>query len=252
LDARQLGNLYHRLMEGVYQHPAVDDPTDVEQLLAVLPGVAGPLLDAAPRQEGFRVTAWWEETRREIVENVRDSLRALNQLRGAYVPYAYERAFGLQDQPALEIRDPERGDALRVRGFIDRVDVAPDGRVRIIDYKTGGPGSFTKRAFLDGKKLQLALYACAAEQALGLGGVQDGYYWHVRRAAWHLENADKSTWVTLAKLGTEDAIRLALGYSWEAVRAARSGQFVPHPPSDGCPSYCPAAAFCWHYAPRNW
>ena len=37
LDARQLGNLYHRLMEGVYQ--AVEDPTDLAQLLEALPRV---------------------------------------------------------------------------------------------------------------------------------------------------------------------------------------------------------------------
>jgi ATP-dependent helicase/DNAse subunit B len=251
LDARQLGNLYHHIMEGVYQYPAVTDPTDLDQLLDALPRVATPLLDAAPRQEGFRATAWWAQTRREIVENVRDSLRALNQLRGEYEPSEYEQAFGLLGQPALVIEDPENGDTLRVRGFIDRVDCAPDGRVRIIDYKTGGPWGFTAHAFEEGKKLQLALYARAA-QALGLGEVADGFYWHVRHAAWHLQNARSSQWFTLAKVGAEEAIQTAVEYSWAAVRAVRAGQFAPKPPEDGCPDYCPAVGFCWHYAPRGW
>jgi RecB family exonuclease len=249
LDARQLGNLYHQILESVYQ--AVHDPADLAQLLDALPGVAAPLLDAAPRQEGFRETAWWAQTRREIVENVRDSLRALHRLRGDYLPSQYEQAFGLKGQPALVIPGKEEGDALRLRGFIDRVDRAPDGRVRIIDYKTGGPWGFTVRAFKEGKKLQLALYARAAE-SLGLGEVADGYYWHVRHSAWHLEHARSASWVSLAQLGPQEAVADAVAYSWEAVHAVRAGHFRPKPPDDGCPDYCPAAAFCWHCEPRSW
>ena len=55
-------------------------------------------------------------------------------------------------------------DAFRLHGFIDRVDRAPDGRLRIIDYKTGGPAAFTVKAVVEGKKLQLPLYALAAER----------------------------------------------------------------------------------------
>jgi hypothetical protein len=44
----------------------------------------------------------------------------------------------------------------------------------------------------------------------------------------------------------------ALGYAWEAVRGARRGAFVPQPPADGCPSYCPAAGFCPRYASYGW
>ena len=32
--------------------------------------MAGRVLDAAPRVEGFRATAWWERTRAEIVRDV--------------------------------------------------------------------------------------------------------------------------------------------------------------------------------------
>jgi hypothetical protein len=36
------------------------------------------------------------------------------------------------------------------------------------------------------------------------------------------------------------------------VRGARQGYFVAHPPADGCPSYCPAAGFCWNFRPGMW
>jgi len=251
LDARQLGNLYHRIMERVYA--TVDDPADLEALLAALPDVAGPVLDAAPRREGFRATAWWTQTREEIIEHARSSLAVLHALQGSYVPHAFELAFGMGSHtgPALVVRDAEGSDAFRLRGYIDRVDRATDGRVRVIDYKTGGPWGYAE-ALRDGTRLQLPLYAVAAEQVLSLGKVADGFYWHVRHASWHLEHATRRDWFTLAKYGPSEVMDAAIAYAWEAVRGARRGTFLPQPPEDGCPSYCPAAGFCPRYRGRSW
>jgi hypothetical protein len=44
----------------------------------------------------------------------------------------------------------------------------------------------------------------------------------------------------------------ATKHSWDAIRSARSGHFVPHPPTDGCPPYCPAVTFCWHARVRSY
>ena len=239
LDARQLGNIYHHILEAVYQAAEVSDPNDLDQLLAALPSAAGRILDAAPEREGFRETAWWAQTRDEIIENLQRSLAALVEIQGEFVPYRYEAAFGLQDQPELVVRDGE--DQLRLRGFIDRVDRAPDGRLRIIDYKTAGPWAYTNRALTDGKKLQLPLYALGAQDALGLGEPTDGFYWHVQHA--------QASPFTLEKFGPDEAREVAVEHAWTAVRGARQGHFVPRPPADGCPGYCPAAGFCWHYSP---
>jgi len=248
LDAAQLGNLYHRVFERLYQ--AVTDPTALEQLLTTLSDVAAPILDAAPREQQFRPTAWWARTRDEIIENVRRSLIALDALREDFVPYAYEARFGLESYPPLVIRDG--ADSFRIRGLIDRVDRTSDGRVRIIDYKTGGASAFTTTNVKKGKKLQLPLYALAAQEALDLGNVSDGFYWHIRAA--------EASSFTLAKFadkeaglfGPAGAMQTAVTHAWEAVRGARQGYFVPTPPDDGCPAYCPAASFCWHYQPKQW
>jgi len=239
LDVRQLGNLYHRILEELY--PTVADPTDLEQLLGALPGVAQAVLDNAPQQEGFRQTAWWKRTRDEIIENIRRSLEALAQLQGDLVPYRYEAAFGLGGSPPLRVR---RGDdSFCLRGLIDRLDRAPDGRLRVIDYKTAGPSSFTRKAVREGKKLQLPLYALAARDALGLGDPAEGFYWHVRQA--------EPSGFAMSRFdgGPEGAIEVTVEHAWEAVHDARAGRFVPHPPDGGCPSYCPAASFCWQYQP---
>jgi ATP-dependent helicase/nuclease subunit B len=252
LDARQLGDIYHCILRQLYE--AVDDATDLDQLLAALPAVAGPILEDAPRREQFRATAWWAQTREEILVHVRDSVVALDALRGEYVPHAYELAFGIPRHPgeALVVSGEDGRDSFRLHGFIDRVDTVPDGRARIIDYKTGGPWAYSGRAFEEGQKLQLPLYALAAQQALGLGEIGDGFYWHVRHASWHLENAGRRSWFTLAKGGAAEAMERALSFAWEAVRGIRGGGFVPQPPDDGCPAYCPAVAFCWQYTPSPW
>jgi RecB family exonuclease len=236
LDARQLGTLYHRILEHVYREAA--DPTDLDQLLAALPAVAARLLDEAPQREGFRETAWWAQTRAEIEANVRRSLAALAELPGDFAPLRHEAAFGLREEPPLVVRDGD--DVLLLHGFIDRVDRDPAGRVRIIDYKTGGPSSFTNKAVAEGKKLQLPLYALAARDALGLGEPVEGFYWHVRQA--------QASGFTLAGFdgGPAAALDGAVTKTWEAVRSARAGHFVPHAPDGGCPAYCPAAGFCWH------
>jgi ATP-dependent helicase/DNAse subunit B len=238
LDARQLGNIYHRIFERLYG--SVKDPADLDELRTALPVVAGAVLDDAPRVEGFRATAWWAQTRNEITANVERSVVALAALPGGYVPVAQEAAFG--GASALTVTDGV--DSFLLHGFIDRVDRAPEGSLRILDYKTAGPWSFTLKAFEEGKKLQLPLYALAAEQALGLGSVVDGFYWHVQQA--------EASSFTLAKFpeGPARAIEVARSYAWDAVRRARCGQFAPAPPDGGCPEYCPAAAFCWHYRPR--
>ncbi len=239
LDARQLGSIYHRILEEVYQAPGVSDPTDLSQLLTALPGIAAQVLDEAPQALGFRETAWWVQTRAEIVENVKRSLEALAQAQAGFVPCSYEAAFGFKGRPQLVVRDGE--DRLRLRGLIDRVDRAADGRVCIIDYKTAGPYAYTNKALNDGEKLQLPLYALGARDALDLGEPVEGFYWHVRHA--------EASPFTLSKFDPQEAMETALVHAWAAVRDVRRGHFVPQPPTRGCPSYCSAASVCWRYQP---
>jgi RecB family exonuclease len=239
LDARQLGNIYHHIFERLYR--AAKDPADPDALLAALPAVAGAVLDDAPRAEGFRETAWWTQTRAEIAANVERSIVALTALPGDFVPLTQEAAFG--GASALTVSGEE--DSFRLHGIIDRVDCDPDGRLRIIDYKTGGPSAFGVKDVMEGKKLQLPLYALAAEQALHLGRAADGFYWHVRHA--------EPSGFSLEKFpgGPAAAIESALSHAWDAVRGARGGRFTPASPDGGCPEYCPAAAFCWRYRPQR-
>jgi putative RecB family exonuclease len=73
-----------------------------------------------------------------------------------------ETYFALEDPTRVEPAERELlveavlDDGVRLRGFVDRVDVAPDGRTRIVDYKTGSSPS----EFFEAKALfQLKFYA---------------------------------------------------------------------------------------------
>jgi RecB family exonuclease len=242
LQLWQKGNIYHRILERIYQHPSVADRRDLAQLLDALPEVANQVLDQAPRLEGFRVTAWWEQTRQEIVDAVRLSLEALASLPGDFQPLRFEQSFGLGGRKALEAT--QGVEKLRLHGLIDRIDRDSRGGLRIIDYKSGSVSSYTARSVREGKTLQLPLYALGARDALGAGQAVEGFYWSVEK---HEASA-----FTLSKYegGPEAAIRDALAAAVEAVRGVRAGQFSPQVPERGCPSWCPVAAFCWRYSPR--
>lgn len=238
LDARQLGNIYHRLFEQIYQNLPLPDRTNLDRLKESMHQVAPDILDRAPQREGFRETAWWSQTKLEILRNVEKSLEELTQLDEQFVPTYFERFFGRSHPLHLRRGD----DRLTLRGIVDRVDVDGTGSVRLIDYKTAGPYDYNHPAHRDGRRLQLPLYALAVEEALQLGTVVDGFYWHVRHA--------EASRFTLRE-DARAAMDTAAEHAWSAVDAARNGHFVPDAPDGGCPDYCPGAAFCWRYRPRR-
>ncbi len=249
LDGRQLGNIYHHILEALYQQ--VGEGAEEAALLAALPEVAMPILDAAPRREGFRATAWWAQTRQAILENLRRSVTAIEALGDGFTFFEAEHRFGLGEEggPSLVVPDGE-GDSFRLRGLIDRVDRDGAGRVRIVDYKTAGPTAYSNARAHRGEILQLPLYALAARDALRLGHIAEGFYWHVQHA--QPSSLSLSGFRGDRGRGPQAAIETATTYAWEAVRGARGGHFAPTPPNGGCPAYCPAAGFCWHYEARRW
>jgi hypothetical protein len=81
-------------------------------------------------------------------------------------PLAAELAFGFgSGVEAVPIELPD-GRAVRFRGMADRVDVAGDGTLHVVDYKTGSSDSFKGLGEddpdLGGRKLQLPVYGVAA------------------------------------------------------------------------------------------
>ncbi|WP_269477985.1 PD-(D/E)XK nuclease family protein [Hominibacterium faecale] len=82
--------------------------------------------------------------------------------RGSIRTIAFEQAFGRGRSIPPVIVETSQGDVF-IEGKIDRVDLLDDGRVKVIDYKTGNE-TFRVHEAEKGFRLQLMLYLKAAQQ----------------------------------------------------------------------------------------
>jgi putative RecB family exonuclease len=88
----------------------------------------------------------------------------------AEVATMLDRYFTLEDPRRIEPAhrelsvEADLSSGLRLRGYIDRLDIAPGGEMRIVDYKTGGapPAEFEARALF-----QMRFYALTLWRAQG-------------------------------------------------------------------------------------
>ncbi len=238
-DVRMLGSMLHKILEDTYAQAA--DPTDLDDCLARVGEIAADVFAAAPAEYGFRPTPLWAQQQQELGRVLRQTITALAEQAQGFAPRYFEQKFGMGN-PSL-VLSTEIGE-IRLHGYIDRVDADRAGRLRVVDYKAGG-AAITARNLDEGRRLQLPLYALAARDALRLGEIAGGFYWHIQKAeasSLKLENYDG---------GVESACEMAVQHVTRHVANIRDGQFQPQPPADGCPSYCPASSFCWRYKSKG-
>jgi ATP-dependent helicase/nuclease subunit B len=237
-DVLTLGSIYHLVLERLYNRVPDGDP---DRLRDALPVVAQEVYDAAPNDYGFRPSPLWERQQEEMTNVLRRTVEALIEIAEEYAPLMQELSFGLGERPVLVLPGEP---PLRLRGYIDRVDRAPDGKLRVIDYKAGST-PITARDLTEGQRLQLPLYALAAEQVLG-AEVAGGFYWHIGAAK------PSSLRLEKYKNGVVGAVDAAVEYALSIGAAVCDGQFAPQSLDAGCPAFCPAVAFCERYKPRLW
>ncbi|GAB4504810.1 MAG: hypothetical protein Fur0043_18040 [Anaerolineales bacterium] len=227
-DVRMLGSMLHKILEEVYA---------TGESLKHLPDVARRVFDAAPQEYGFRPTALWTLQQQEFVRMLEKTIRVLDEVSQGYTPKHVEARFGMGN-PSLILKTS--AGEVRLHGYIDRLDAAPDGSLRVIDYKAGGT-AITAKHLMEGRRLQLPIYALAARDALGLGQVSGGFYWHIQKAE------ASSLKLEQFEGGVEAAFETAVKHIGNHITGIRAGRFEPKPPQEGCPSYCPAVRFCWRY-----
>ncbi len=150
------GTVVHKVLEDLFDLPAAErTPEQAESMVQdawqfVLDAEpeAAPSLVRRATDEGPEITAW--------LASCRESLRAY---------------FALEDPTRLEPAERELyvetllDSRLLLRGFVDRIDVAPDGAIRVVDYKTGrSPGvGFEGRALF-----QMRFYALVIWRTRGV------------------------------------------------------------------------------------
>jgi hypothetical protein len=199
------------------------------------------LFSLAPEKYGFRPSALWKFEQAQLLIKLEKTIRALEE-DGKWKPLAFEQTFGIGKTPPLEISLD--GITLVIRGVIDRVDTNDQRFVRIIDYKTGS-SHLGAIDLINGIRLQLPIYALAAHDALNLGTPVDGFYWWIQGARSGSLKLARFEWNE--KKGFEAAADAVKSHLNRILVGIQIADFHPEPPSDGCPSYCPAAQWCWQY-----
>jgi hypothetical protein len=171
------GNVVHQVMDtflaSVLARPAGDrpDPTTPwsTQDRAALLSIAESGCDQYQRRGLTGREIFWRRDRTEILRDLGRLLEEddKHRRRTATRLEAAELAFGTRDAAigtvGLGLAD---GRTLSFIGRADRVDVAEDGTLHVIDYKTGKADHYTELSqqnpVLRGKKLQLPVYGQAA------------------------------------------------------------------------------------------
>ncbi|WP_201774324.1 RecB family exonuclease [Demequina flava] len=148
--AATLGTLVHSVLEHLYDRPAAERTEDTAT--AMLEPEWRVMLDKKPELADLHDSPAAEAT---WLEDGRTRLRTYFTMEN---PQRLEPAgreefvqFALPDGPLL-------------RGFIDRVDVAPDGSIRIVDYKTG---KTPLPQYGHKEKFQMKFYALLVERLRG-------------------------------------------------------------------------------------
>ena len=227
-DVRMLGSMLHKILEEVYGGSSSS---------LRVKDAAEKVFASAPEEYGFRPTALWTQQQAELLRVLEKTIAELDKISQGYTPKKMEARFGM-GEPSLVLQTS--AGEIRLHGYIDRLDAAPDGTLRVIDYKAGS-AAISASHLREGRRLQLPIYAMAARDALGLGEISGGFYWHIQKAEASSLKLDKF------EGGVDAAFDVAVKHIGNHVAGIRAGHFEPQAPEEGCPSYCPAVGFCWRF-----
>ncbi|MCX6055353.1 MAG: PD-(D/E)XK nuclease family protein [Chloroflexi bacterium] len=240
LEVSHLGSILHEILELTFRNAPRRD--DLDSVLGTLQSSCDQVFSYADKKFGFRPSALWKNEQVQMRASLEKTVRAL-VADGTWTPIAFEEEFGLEDRAPLVIA--LEGESMNVHGVIDRVDRNAAGKLRVIDYKTGG--SFSNADLEKGHRLQLPIYALAARDTLKMGEVVEGMYWKINEA--------KSGALKLSTFAIEEEEAKGIDLAYRVVRehlkrivsGIRSAQFQPETPVSGCPDYCPAVQWCWRF-----
>ena len=240
LDISHIGSIYHNLFQALYDkhgdHVAEAEGEVIEHWLQEL----APAVFAKAQQElNFIPTAWWPQQQKEILDTAVKSIVVLENQQTDYHTPRHE--YRIDDVLIAHPEKPEQ--KLRIKGRIDRIDVNNAGEVRLIDYKSGGSAQNYRKDIKNSKKIQLVLYALAAQAdpKLDSNKIKSALYWHIKKAE-----------ASNVPLQDNELVTNGFETAYDAADRIQNGKFQPQVPQGGCPSYCPAASFCWYYDPAGY
>ncbi len=151
--AQLLGTLVHKVLEEMFDWPQ-DERTFAHAVKALKPAWAA-ILDTMPEEDSKEVsTIVGEEDNLDFLIDAREMLRGY---------FLMENPQGFTPHNREQFVKAEF-DGVPALGFIDRVDVAPTGEIRVVDYKTG---KMPSPRFEDKAVFQLRFYALLYWRSFG-------------------------------------------------------------------------------------
>jgi len=168
-DAREEGTLVHEVLAAAFMA--------TRELWPQRPRPAESILVRGVAEADLVLDKWQGHAPlRAIVRlRVRDAVRAVLAVAIADETWDFalaEQSFGARGDTTwkpLELIEDENGARLSLRGSIDRVDRAHDGRaMRVVDYKRSKSTVRDAASSLGETALQVPLYACVTSRELGL------------------------------------------------------------------------------------
>ncbi|WP_432495972.1 RecB family exonuclease [Kineococcus gypseus] len=219
-EAAARGTLVHAVLERVFDLPAPE--RTAEAACAMLEGQWEAL---GERDARVRTLFGEDEAGRAALEKWLRGARAL-----------LRRWFELEDPTRLEPAEREAWVQVRLpdgpllRGVVDRLDVAPSGELRVVDYKTGRAPS---AAFEAAALFQLRFYALVLWRLRGVVPRRlQLVYLGSGEVLGHEPDEDEL-------LATERKVRAL----WAAIERNRAAGEWPAKPGRGC-SWCEHKALC--------
>jgi len=215
------GTLVHAVLERLFDAPAAD--RTIERAAQSLEPQWRRLLDERP--ELAQLFPSTDDG------SLREWLASARRLLETYFALEDPRRIEPAQRELLVEAELDGGAAgIRLRGFVDRVDVAADGRIRIVDYKTGNAPS---ELFEDKALFQLKFYALVMWRVTGtipsllqLIYLGDGQLLRYQPDAADLE-------------ATERKVRAL----WDAIERGLANQHFPARPSRLC-EWCAHQSIC--------
>lgn len=146
-----------------------------------------------------------------------------------------ENYFRLEDPARIEPESREQlvevdVDGLRLRGYVDRLDVSPAGDIRVVDYKTG---SAPREAFEAKALFQLKFYALVLWRTRGV----------VPRQLKLMYLADADTLTASFEADELERFERTIKAIWAAIERATATQEFKPSPSRLC-AWCEHQALC--------
>jgi putative RecB family exonuclease len=199
------GTLVHAVLEQIFDLPAAE--RSLAAARGMVPGAWKRVLEESPEAaelfaddtDGNELSAWLDGAA-DLVDNY----------------------FALEDPSRLEPAAREQRveiviDGIRLRGYVDRLDISPAGDIRIVDYKTGA----TPREAFEAKALfQMKFYALVLWRTRGI----------VPRQLRLMYLADTDTLSYAPDAEELTRFERTLKAIWTAIeRATQNGDFRPNP-----------------------